>query len=186
MDLKELRNTKELSQAALAKAIGVSASTISAIEAGRMKISQKIMDKVNEVYGEVIEPTAEAVKEKAVIAEKTVKEKAEKTGKAVKEKADKTGKAVKEKAEKRVEEAEKTIEKAEKKIEEAAGKKTRKRAKVTKKESGIHIQSSMGGSITLAEIVSKVGDVDDIYIRVDENKAYWVKGEETGSVTLWD
>ena len=48
------------------------------------------------------------------------------------------------------------------------------------------IQSPMGGNITPEEILAKVGKADKIYIRVDENKAYWVRGKETGSVDLWD
>ena len=48
------------------------------------------------------------------------------------------------------------------------------------------IQSPMGGNITPEEILKKVGTAEKIYIRVDENKAYWVRGNETGSVDLWD
>ncbi len=56
-----------------------------------------------------------------------------------------------------------------------------------KKDGGVVvvIQSPMGGSITPEEIIKKTGSVDAIYIRVDENKAYWVRGDETGSVDLW-
>ena len=43
----------------------------------------------------------------------------------------------------------------------------------------------MGSSITPVEIFKKTGPVDSVYIRVDENKAYWVRGEETESVDLW-
>ena len=46
-------------------------------------------------------------------------------------------------------------------------------------------ESPMGGSITPEEIIKKTGPVDTVYVRVDENKAYWVRGEETGSVDLW-
>ena len=49
----------------------------------------------------------------------------------------------------------------------------------------IIIQSPMGGNITPAEILEKTGPVDKVYIRVDENKAYWVRGDENGSVDLW-
>lgn len=55
-----------------------------------------------------------------------------------------------------------------------------------KKPAEMIIQSPMGGNITPAEILKKVGSADKIYIRVDENKAYWVRGSETGSVDLWD
>ena len=55
-----------------------------------------------------------------------------------------------------------------------------------KKAVEVIIQSPMGGNITPEEILAKVGSADKIYIRVDENKAYWVRGNETGSVDLWD
>ena len=43
----------------------------------------------------------------------------------------------------------------------------------------------MGGEITPFAILAKTGPVDKIYIRVDLNKAFWVRGSETGSVDLW-
>ena len=49
----------------------------------------------------------------------------------------------------------------------------------------IIIQSPMGGTITPEEIIARIGAAEKIYVRVDENKAYWVKGEETGSIDLW-
>ena len=62
----------------------------------------------------------------------------------------------------------------------------RKRAaKKAAPKNEVIIQSPMGGAITPAEILAKTGPVDSVYVRVDENKAYWVKGEETGSVDLW-
>ena len=66
-----------------------------------------------------------------------------------------------------------------------------KKAKAEKAETAqeakteIVIQSPMGGTITPDEILAKVGSAEKIYIRVDENKAYWVRGEESGSVDLW-
>ena len=54
-----------------------------------------------------------------------------------------------------------------------------------KKTAEVIIQSPLGGEITGAEILARVGEVDKVYVRVDENKAYWVRGEETGSVDLW-
>ena len=61
-----------------------------------------------------------------------------------------------------------------------------KKAAPTKKAAEVIIQSPMGGNITPEAILAKVGKADKIYIRVDENKAYWVRGKETGSVDLWD
>ena len=51
-------------------------------------------------------------------------------------------------------------------------------------ECQVIIQSPMGGEITPEEIRARVGAADRIYVRVDENKAYWVRGEETGSIDL--
>ena len=53
------------------------------------------------------------------------------------------------------------------------------------KKTEVIIQSPMGGNITPEEILSRIGKADKVYVRVDENKAYWVSGNETGSVDLW-
>jgi hypothetical protein len=34
-------------------------------------------------------------------------------------------------------------------------------------------------------ILSKVGDVDKVYVRIDQNKLYWVKGDEAGDKDIW-
>ena len=54
-----------------------------------------------------------------------------------------------------------------------------------KKAAEIIIQSELGGEITPDAILAKVGAADKVYVRVDQNKAYWVRGEETGDVDLW-
>ena len=95
-------------------------------------------------------------------------------------------KAVKEAAEKAVVKAaaKKTAEK--KAAAKPAAKKPVVKKAAAKKAVEVIIQSPMGGNITPDEILAKVGKADKIYIRVDENKAYWVRGKETGSVDLWD
>ena len=67
----------------------------------------------------------------------------------------------------------------------AAEKKPAVKKAAAKKTAEVIIQSPLGGEITGAEILARVGEVDKVYVRVDENKAYWVRGEETGSVDLW-
>ena len=59
-------------------------------------------------------------------------------------------------------------------------------AKKAAPKNEVIIQSPMGGVITHAEILAKTGSVDKVYVRVDENKLYWVKGEESGSVEIWE
>ena len=77
---------------------------------------------------------------------------------------------------------------AEKAAAKASGTTVKKAAekKPAAKKTEVIIQSPMGGNITPEEILAKVGKADKIYVRVDENKAYWVRGEQTGSVDLWD
>ena len=58
--------------------------------------------------------------------------------------------------------------------------------KAENKQPEVIIQSPMGGSITPEEILKRVGNVDQVYIRVELNKAYWVRGKETGNIDLWD
>ena len=76
-----------------------------------------------------------------------------------------------------------------KKTATAEKKATAKKAPVAKKQSSatplVILQSPFGGEITAEEILSKVGSVDTVYVRIDQNKAYWVKGEENGEVDLW-
>ena len=68
---------------------------------------------------------------------------------------------------------------------QAAEKKPAARKSTAKKAAELIIQSPLGGEITGAEILARTGNVDKVYVRVDENKAYWVRGEECGSVDLW-
>lgn len=48
-------------------------------------------------------------------------------------------------------------------------------------------QSAMGGAITTEEITAKLPkDATDAYVKIEENKIYWVgKNGEMGSVDIW-
>ena len=51
------------------------------------------------------------------------------------------------------------------------------------------VQSMMGGSIRVEDVVRKVMEVapraDAIYIKPEENRAYWTAGKKAGHVILW-
>ncbi|MCR4818567.1 MAG: helix-turn-helix domain-containing protein [Fretibacterium sp.] len=130
MDIKELRKSKKLTQAAFAEAIGIKASLITAFETGRRFLSEDIIAKIKEVFG--VEVEAKAAPQKPA--------------------------------------AKKPAEQGKKEVQA---------------KKGLIIQSPMGGEITPDEILARVGKVDVVYVRVDENKAYWVKGKKSGSVDLW-
>ena len=66
-----------------------------------------------------------------------------------------------------------------------AAKKPATRKPAAKKAVEVIVQSPLGGEISFAEILAKVGEAEKVYVRVDQNKAYWVRGEETGDVDLW-
>ena len=153
MKIKELREKYKLTQAALAKSLGVSSITISAVETGRTKVSDHLSAKIREVYGEIVEPETKRGKTAEKAAAKKTKPARKKTAAAAKPAA-------------------------------AEGSKIEKKARRVKKAKVV-IQSPMGGEITTEDILKKIGEAETVYVRVDQNKAYWVKGDETGSVELW-
>ena len=64
-------------------------------------------------------------------------------------------------------------------------KKTVKRA-ARRASLSIIIQSPMGGAVSTDEIAKKVPEgTDSVYVKVDENMLYWVRGKETGAVNIW-
>ena len=160
MTIKELRTKEGLSQSEMAKRLGIATSAIGHMENGRMKVSPKIAAKAKEEFGVDldIEPkaTKKPVKEKVKAAEAKVEKAAKATAKKTKE----------------------AVKKAPAKAKAAA-----------KKPSGkleIIVQSPMGGNITDAEIAAKLPKgTETVFVRVDQNKLWWIKGEETGSVDIW-
>ena len=180
MTIKELREKYSLSQSALAKSVGVSTSAIGAIESGRMKVSAKIADAVKVTYGEIVELES-MIEKKADSVEKKARLIEAKAAK-VEKKAAKTKARAKSAKGKLEAKAAMAAEKLEKK---APAKKAPAKKAAAKKAVEVFIQSPMGGEITPEEILAKVGEVDRVYVRVDQNKIYWVKGDETGSIDLW-
>ena len=85
-----------------------------------------------------------------------------------------------------------TAEKIE--VKKTAAKATRKAKETVKtvetkgeKKVEIIVQSPMGGNITAEEIAAKVpAGAESVFVRVDQNKLWWIKGEETGSVDIWE
>ena len=84
-------------------------------------------------------------------------------------------------------EAKKTVRKAARKAKEVAepivedAKRAARRASLS-----IIIQSPMGGAVSTDEIAKKVPEgTDSVYVKVDENMLYWVRGKETGGVNIW-
>lgn len=127
MNIKEFRLAQGLSQQKLAQALGIGVSTIGGYESGRIHPSQKVFEKIKEIYGVDLNAPAAAPEEK----------------------------------------------------------KPARRAAKAKAAPVVYIQSAMGGEISTDEILTKVGDVDTVYIKPEDNAAYWVRGDVSGAINLW-
>ena len=175
MTIKELRQMKGLTLAAFAESIGIGMSTLTGYEAGKREPGAKALAAIKEVYGvdlaNTSSPTGDAP---APDEKKTRKQRGKKEAPVYPEKKTEEKKTRKPRAKK-----EPTPTTVEEKVEKKAEKKT------SKQPAKIIIQSLMGGEITPEEILSRVGDVDKVYIKVEENAAYWVKGDETGAINIW-
>ena len=65
----------------------------------------------------------------------------------------------------------------------ATGKATVKKAKKPE----IYIQSPYGGNITPEEVAAMMpAGTESCYVRVDQNLIWWVRGDETGAVEIWE
>ena len=197
MTIKELRQMKGLTLAAFAKSISIGMSTLTGYEAGKRQPGEKALAAIKEVYGVDLNETAAPAAPVAPTEEKAVEKKAAKKPRAKKQTAPVEVAPVEEKAEKPAKKprAKKQtmpveaapIAPAEEKAEKSAKKPRAKKqaAPVEKKPAQIIIQSPMGGEITPEDILTKAGNAEKIYVRVDQNKLYIVNGDETSSVDLW-
>lgn len=173
-ELIKIREEKKLTKTEFAKAIGVTAMLLGRYEKGSASIPEEVAKKALALGA------AKAAKE---AVEKKVEKKVEK---AVKDTAKKT-------ASKAVKEAEKKVVKgaAKKAVKAAAGAAAAdavvKKAVKAKAAPVFTIESKMGGQITYDEVLKKLPKgVEQIYVKPEENKAYWVKGKKSGEILLWE
>ena len=191
MTLKEFRQANKLSQQALADALGISVSSERQYEYGKREPSSAVLERLKAVYG--VDLNAPETK-KDQVATAPAKEPAKKAHRkkeaevvtASEEQSAKKTPRKKEAApaEKPRRARKKTALPTEASVDE--GLKSAAEASLFEKKVDIVIQSPMGGEITAEEILAKLPlPVDKVYIRVDQNAAYWVKGDESGAVNLW-
>ena len=131
---------------------------------------------------------AVAQSDPVVATEIEVKKTARKAGRKAKEVAAEVKEAVEDKVVAEEIEVKKTARKGARKAKETA---SATKESVKRKAAGIPniiIQSPMGGYITPADIAKKVPkNTEDVYVRVDENKLYYVlKNGESGDVDIWE
>jgi len=127
-----------------------------------------------------------ATKKKVAEEVKVVEEKVEKAVKKAPAKAKAAAKKVEDKVVAEEIEVKKTAAKTARKTKETV-KKVESAAKKPAGKLEIIVQSPMGGNITAEEIAAKLPKgAETVFVRVDQNKLWWIKGEETGSIDIWE
>lgn len=184
IELTQIRESLGLTKSELAKMLGTSAMLIGRMEKGSCQIT--------EAFEEMIKKMTAAPAEEEPAAEEKPKRKGGRKKKAeaapveeapaVAEEAAPVEEPVAEEAAPAEEPAPVVAEEPAPAVEEKAKRKGGKK----KAAPSVTIQSAMGGSISVEEILEKIPAADEVYIKVEENKAYWVKGEDSGFVLLWD
>ena len=187
MTIKEFRLSQKLSQVDFAAALGISVSTERSYEYGVHKPSGKVIEKIKEVYGVDLNAPETAVAETDPIVE-------EKPARRGRKKKDAAEAAPVPAVEENTEEVTAKPKRGRKKAEPAPVDESLLQMQ-NDADAAVHaifdakgtviIQSPMGGEIDVNEILAKVGPVDKVYVRVDQNAAYWVRGDESGAVNLW-
>ena len=155
---------------------------------------KKTVRKAERDAKEAIEETAavvkDAVEEQAVATEIEVKKTVRKAGRKAKEAVEDTVKqaATSDAVVANEIEVKKTVRKAGRKAKEAADDVVKEKKRAVKKATlDIIIESPMGGAISTDEIAKRVPKgTEAVYVRVDENKLYWVKGKNTGDIDIWE
>lgn len=112
------------------------------------------------------------------------------TAKSVEAEVKKTARRTRKKAAEVAETVVDTAVKAEEAVAgavEKAAETTRKARR--KKTAEIWIQAKLGGEITVDEVLARIreaaGEPDSVYIKPEENKAFYVADGKTGYVVLW-
>ena len=203
-ELTKIREERNLSKSDFAKLLGVTPMLLGRYEKGSCAIPEDIAKKLQDTAvateievkktarkgGRKAKEAAEAVAQSdpVVAAEIEVKKNTRKAGRKAKEVVTEVKEAVEDKVVAEEIEVKKTARKGARKAKETA---SATKESVKRKAAGIPniiIQSPMGGYITPADIAKKVPkNTEDVYVRVDENKLYYVlKNGESGDVDIWE
>lgn len=182
-ELTKIREDKKLSKKEFAVLLGITPMLLGRYEKGTCAIPESVVEKLA------------AAADAATATEIEAKKNTRKTVRTAKEAAEDTAAIVKEAVEDKIVaeeiEVKKNTRKAGRKIAEKAEEAAAEVLEAAKKAAGmpnIIIQSPMGGYITTDDIARKVPEgAVDVYVRVDENKLYYVlENGETGDVIIWD
>ncbi len=120
---------------------------------------------------EITEVTEEAIEEEAIEEEAA----AEVIEEAIEEEA--AAEVIEEETKKEAKASQKAKVKAKTRAKKKPGKET---------DENLTFETAGGRQTTLEALAEKIPeDADTAYIRLEENKIYWVKGKETGTIDIW-
>ncbi len=178
-ELTKIREEKNLSKGDFAKLLGITPMLLGRYEKGSLTIPESIAEK--------LQVAADAAAATEIEVKKTVRKGGRKAKEKIEEAVAIAKEAVEDEAVATEIEVKKTTRKAGRKVKETV----RKAADELKKAAGgpnIIIQSPMGGYISTEDIAKKVPvGTADVYVRVDENKLYYVlENGESGDVDIWE
>jgi transcriptional regulator with XRE-family HTH domain len=173
-ELIKIREEKHLTKGQFAALIGITAMMQGRYESGKVAIPAHIAERVLALSA--AKAVKEAAQEKAKDAAKVA------TKAAAKDVAKVAAKKVTKDVEKKV-----VKDAAKAAVGAVAAKEVKKAVDNKKKAPVVYIESLMGGTITIDEILNRIpSGAKEVYVKPGENKAYWVKGKKTGDVDLWD
>ena len=212
--VKQIRSSTGLSQRSFAESIGICQSAVGYYESGKHRVSDVIWEKIKSVYHDVIvqlaipeeipdegrkqrPPEAETLRRIRCASGLSQREFAESIGisKSVIGNCESGIQGLSDRVWARIKEKYPDCALPREKVDGQGDEQGDVRAQddvrndnqmaVGRRAPTIIIQSPTGAEITSEEIVAKVGEAERIYVRVDHNAAYWVRGEETGKAGLW-
>ena len=190
-ELVEIRESLGLTKAELANLLGTTSMLIGRMEKGSCKIAEKFEEALKALIAKNTEKeeapvVEEAVVEEAAVEETVVEEPAAEEEAPAEEKPKRRNPRRKKKESMPAEETPAPAVEEAPSAEAAPAPAPEKRAAKKNVAPAVVIQSAMGGSISVEEIVARIpAGADEVYVKVEENKAYWVKGGESGAVDLW-
>ena len=176
-ELTKIREDKKLSKKDFAALLGITPMLLGRYEKGTCAIPESVAEKL------------QSISDSAAATEIEVKKNVRAAGRKAKEAVEAAASSDAVVAAEI--EVKKTARKAGRKALEVAGETVSAAKEAVKEAAGIAniiIQSPMGGYISTQDILKKVPkNTVDVYVRVDENKLYYVlKNGESGDVDIWE
>ena len=180
--IQEVREKAGISKYAFAKKLNMSPSSILNYETGRTVPGDLVIKKVCRIFDVDFEWLKNGISKGEELAEKITK--------TLSEEISAEDPAVKTKAETFLSEETSTPESDIENAAEQAVKEPAEETAALRTDLSVIIQSQSGAEIDVTELEKRVraacAKAEKVYVKPEENRAYWVAKEASGAVTLWE